>query len=219
MLTRNQIVACVAAIFILAVLVIVPIKGSNEAYRGNTTRFQFQKRARDVVPKSIHTLSRNGPYIDVHLKDMNEENPIGETYYQRPLSSYDEEKKILSIYLDIEQPTVHMNSNTVCTDIGYGGVITISDFVYGEYNPDSMVDVNIAVCNKTCRDIIGFHVHDGELSNTKSTQGFTHFGPIVYFIKTTEYWIRKATELSKAGKFPLPLGDALANDRFKVDRT
>jgi hypothetical protein len=187
-----------------------------EKYAGNTTRFRFKVPARKVAPVSGHPLSENGPYIDVHLKDMNIANPIGETYYQRPLTSYNTKDKILAIYLDIEQPTIHMNSNTVSTDISYGGVITISDFTYGEYNPDSVVDVDVAVCNKTGRELIGFHIHDGELSRAKGAVGFTNFGPIAYFMKTTQYWIDRATELSKEGKFPLPLSDAISRSDFPL---
>ena len=182
--------------------------------REDSTRFKFQTTADQVVPQSKHPLSKNGPYIDTHFKDMNDENPIGQTYYQRPVTHYDSKNKILTIHLHRSQPTIHMNSNSVTRNVSYDGIIKITDFTYDKYNPKSKVFVNVSLDNETGRELIGFHVHDGELSKTKETMGFTNFGPIAYFIHTTPYWVQNATKLSQEDKFPLPLADATSQTKF-----
>jgi hypothetical protein len=187
---------------------------AEEEYRGPTSKFKFVAKVAQVAPQSDHPLSRNGPYIDTHFKDMNAENPIGQTYYQRPITSYDSKNKVLMIHLHKSQPTIHMNSNTVTRDVTYGGLIKITDFTYGKYNPNSKIFVNVSLDNMTGRELVGFHVHDGELSNVKKAMGFTMFGPIAYFIHTTPYWVENATKLSREGKFPLPLSDATSKTEF-----
>jgi len=70
-----------------------------------------------------------------------------------------------------------------------------------------MVDVH----NETGLPVRGFHVHDGEVVPGGKYKGFTNFGPIVFFLKTSDYWARRAAELSD---FPLPLPVALPNTDY-----
>ena len=196
------------------------------------TFYDFRVKASQVAPKSLLALSKAGPYLDVHFKDMTKADPIGQTYYQRPLTSYDSDQKMLTMRMDSTRPTIHFNDNTVTTDVRYGGVITVSDFEYGKYNPDSIVTVRVSLYNNTGRDLVGFHVHDGEVvpasaqckvgDKATAYPGFTRFGPICYFIHTTDYWAKNAVILSGTkgadGKsvFPLPLPDATPNSDFPL---
>lgn len=222
----NPLVILVIVIIILVVLSVVLAVLMVINLNRNISYFSFQVRADKIAAQSLSTLSKNGPYIDTHFKDMTSTDPIGQTYYQRPVTSYDKDRKLLKIKLSGNQPTIHMNSNSVSTDVRYNGLITISDFTYGKYNADSLVTVNVALYNDTGRDLIGFHVHDGETvptgvactdNNKKvSYSGYTNFGPIAYFIHTTDYWITNATKLSNQGTFPLPIKDALALTKFPL---
>ena len=55
----------------------------------------------------------------------------------------------------------------------------------------------------TGKELIGFHIHDGEVGGKPPCAGFTNFGPIIYFLYTTNYWDKKKTEKA----FPLPPDD------------
>ena len=164
---------------------------------------RFKTIVQNVAPISKRTLSRNGPYIDAHFKNIDQKNPIGQTYYLRPVTTYDSSTKTLVIKLCKGQPTVHMNSNTVSTKVLYEGTITIKGFEYGKYNPDAIIDASIVMHNNTGKELIGFHIHDGEVGGKPPCAGFTNFGPIIYFLYTTNYWDKKKTEKA----FPLPPDD------------
>ncbi len=164
---------------------------------------RFKTRWADLAPVSRRALSRNGPYIDAHFKHIDAKNPIGQTYYLRPITRYNAQKKLLTIRLTSKQPTVHMNGNTVSDKVVYSGSIKIRNFQYGKYNENAVVEANLTLHNKTGRDLIGFHIHDGELIGKKPYAGFTNFGPIVVFLYTTAYWNKK----KKESAFPLPSDD------------
>ena len=224
-LNPSLIILIVGIVILVVLFIVLTILIAINATR-NVSYFNFRVSASKIAPQSLSTLSKNGPYIDTHFKDMTSTDPIGQTYYQRPVTSYDKDKKLLKIKLSGNQPTIHMNSNSVSTDVRYNGLITISDFTYGKYNADSLVTVNVSLYNGTGHDLIGFHVHDGETVPTGATctdnnkkvsySGYTNFGPIAYFIHTTDYWINNATKLSKQGTFPLPLKDAIAQTKFPL---
>ena len=153
------------AIFIPVCILVFKWRQSNspelyvERYRWKpTSKFKFTTRASQVAPQSNHPLSRNGPYIDTHFKDMNAENPIGQTYYQRPITSYDSKNKVLMIYLSKSQPTIHMNSNTVTRDVAYEGLIRITDFTYGKHNPNSEVVVDVSLVVGLAYRVFSVHV-------------------------------------------------------------
>jgi len=173
--------------------------------RGVATRvpIRFKTIVQNVAPISKRSLSKNGPYIDAHFKNIDQKNPIGQTYYLRPVTKYNASTKTLVIKLCKDQPTVHMNSNSVSMKVLYEGTITITGFEYGKYNPDAIIDVSIIMHNKTGRELIGFHIHDGEVGGKSPCAGFTNFGPIIYFLYTTKYWDKKKTEKA----FPLPPND------------
>ena len=116
------------------------------------------------------------------------------------------------MYLRSEQPPIHMNSNTVSSKVWYSGTIRIQPFNYGVYDPTSVIDVDLMVQNQTGQKLIGFHVHDGEIVDSGLNQGFTNFGPIVYFLRTTPYWIRK----KKEDPFPLAKDDVIPRSAFTL---
>ena len=177
---------------------------------------RFKTIFSSLAPISKRVLSKNGPYIDAHFKNINAKNPIGQTYYLRPITKYNSHKKVLTILLNKKQPTVHMNTNSVSNEVVYSGSIKISNFQYGKYNKNSIVETNITLYNKTGRELIGFHIHDGEIATGKSIEpncaGFTNFGPIVVFLYTTAYWNKKKEESA----FPLPLDDVTPMTNFTL---
>ena len=184
--------------------------------RGNHSAKQinikFKTVMKNLAPISKRSLSKNGPYIDAHFINIDSKNPIGQTYYLRPVTNYNSTSKILTIHLNTKQPTIHMNSNSVSNKVLYSGTIKIYGFQYGKYNPRAIVEVNITLHNKTGRDLIGFHIHDGEMVTKKPYLGFTNFGPIVVFLYTTKYWDKK----KKESAFPLPPNDVTPMTDFTL---
>ena len=89
---------------------------------------KFKTTWSSLAPISKRSLSKNGPYVDVHFKNIDAQNPIGQTYYLRPVTNYNSQKKLLTIHLNKKQPTVHMNTNTVSEQVLYSGSIKISNF-------------------------------------------------------------------------------------------
>ena len=198
-------------VFVFALLFIFYTSNRRRPYQ---TTIKFRTHVRNVAPLSRRTLSRNGPFVDLHLGKINKANPIGQTYYLRPVSIYDARRRILTIKLDKNQPPVHMNSNTVSQKVWYRGKITITDFEYGTYNPRSIIDVDLTLHNRTGKGLIGFHIHNGLQARSGRFKGFTNFGPIVYFLRTTPYWLRKKKEDS----FPLPPDDATPLTMFTLHK-
>jgi len=187
-------------------------KNKTRKNRIRVTRINFKTNVGNVAPISMRSLSHNGPYIDAHFKRIDAKNPIGQTYYLRPATRYNSATKTLTIKLNKQQPTVHMNTNSVCSCVYYDGTITITDFQYGKYNPDSTISASMTLHNGTGRDLVGFHIHDGEIVSKGKNAGFTNFGPIVYFLYTTEYWNKKKEESA----FPLPSDDVTPMTNFTL---
>lgn len=173
-------------------------------------RIKFKTNVDNIAPISRRVLSRNGPFIDAHFKTINNKNPLGQTYYLRPITTYNSKDRILTIKLNKKQPPVHMNSNSVAANVWYDGIIKISNFQYDKYNGNSEINVNMTLHNGTGRELIGFHIHDGEISTKGPYAGFTNFGPIIYFLYTTEYWNKKKEEKA----FPLPSDDVTPMTNF-----
>lgn len=173
---------------------------------------RFKTTMDNLAPISKRALSKNGPYIDAHFKNIDSKNPIGQTYYLRPITKYNSAKKTLTIQLTKKQPTVHMNKNAVSDQVVYSGSIKISNFQYGKYNKNSVVEANLTLYNKTGKELIGFHIHDGEMATKKPCNGFTNFGPIVVFLYTTAYWNVKKEESA----FPLPSDDVTPMTNFTL---
>ena len=84
---------------------------------------RFKTTWNSLAPVSKRSLSKNGPYIDTHFKNIDAKNPIGQTYYLRPITKYNTHKKVLTIILDKRQPTIHMNTNSVSDQVTYSGTI------------------------------------------------------------------------------------------------
>jgi hypothetical protein len=188
-------------------------KGSRKSRkRTEVLHINFKTTIGNVAPISMRALSRNGPYVDAHFKNIDAKNPIGQTYYLRPITEYNGKTRVLTIKLNQLQPTVHMNTNTVSSDVCYNGTITITNFRYGGYNPNSVITASMTLHNGTGRELIGFHIHDGELVSKGKDSGFTNFGPIVYFLYTTAYWNKKKEEKA----FPLPPNDVTPMTDFTL---
>ena len=187
-------------------------KNTTRKNRKKIIHINFKTTANNIAPISMRSLSHNGPYIDAHFKNIDAKNPIGQTYYLRPVIKYNRKAKVLTIKLNKLQPTIHMNTNTVSSNVYYNGTITITDFQYGKYNPHSVITVSMTLHNGTGRELIGFHIHDGELITKGKTAGFTNFGPIVFFLYTTEYWNKKKEETA----FPLPSNDVTPMTNFTL---
>ena len=162
----------------------------------------------NVLPKDKHKLSINGPYIDAHFGEINNENPVGQTYYLRPLSHYDKHKRELYMNVNCHSDTIFFNKNEVVSNVKFCGRIYISnvDFNGKHYstNHNSMFDANLTVHNNTGLELRGLHVHDGILKNN-----MTIFGPICYFLYNTQYWMDKKDVKNKhrhgyVGPQPLP---------------
>ena len=181
-------------------------------YSAKKLNIRFKTTWSALAPISKRALSKNGPFIDAHFKTIDAKNPIGQTYYLRPLVKYNSHKKVLTIHLTKRQPTVHMNTNSVSNQVTYSGSIKIHNFQYGKYNNNAIIETNITVYNKTGRDLIGFHIHDGEIATKKPYTGFTNFGPIVVFLYTTAYWNKKKEESA----FPLPSNDVTPMTNFTL---
>ena len=58
---------------------------------------RFKTTWSELAPISKRALSKNGPYIDTHFKNIDAKNPIGQTYYLRPITKYNAKKKLLTI--------------------------------------------------------------------------------------------------------------------------
>ena len=111
-------------------------------------RIKFKTYVDNIAPISRRVLSRNGPFIDAHFKTINKKNPIGQTYYLRPITTYNSKDRILTIKLNKKQPPVHMNSNSVATNVWYDGIIKIRT------NINSEINVNMTLHNGTGRELI-----------------------------------------------------------------
>ena len=175
-------------------------------------KIKFRTNIRDVIPIHQRVLSKNGPYFDAHFGKIDKKNPIGQTYYLRPITIYNPKTKVLTIKLNKHQPTIHMNGNSVTNKVHYEGTIKITDFRYGKYSPRSEISVDIVMHNNTGKRLIGLHIHEGEVAKKGQYAGFTNFGPIVYFIRTTAYWNKK----KKESAFPLPEDDVTPITNFTL---
>tara|TARA_B100001093_G_C26575716_1_gene904923 strand:+ start:152 stop:751 length:600 start_codon:yes stop_codon:yes gene_type:complete len=160
------------------------------------------------MPRDGHKLTTNGPYLDFHLGEITDKAPVGQTYYFRPLDSYDVEKRTLTIYTTTcKSPVIHFNTNTPTDKIGCTGSIVISDVSMSKvvdgvktytFGKESKCTSSLTIYNDTGLALQGFHVHDGASKN-----GATSFGPISLFLYTTKYWQdKKSTNPS-----PLPPGN------------
>jgi hypothetical protein len=156
-------------------------------------RIKFSVPATYVQTISPSYVSKNGPFVAVHLGTINKEDQSGHSYYVRPYSEYKSKEKRLIIYLNNDQYPVYKNKNIVSPDILFSGKIIIDNFEYNKPNPSQTINVDIQVINNTGRPIRGIHIHDGLVKD----KNFTFYGKICYFLYTTKYWAIKKTEFHK----------------------
>ena len=167
-------------------------------------RLQFDADLDVVQSKTFHALTPNGPFVDAHFRQITEATPIGETYYMRPLSVITPpciEGKVegcgcggrgggaLSIRLDRRAPFVRFDDNTVVGDVTAHGTIQISPFTWGTLIPTQRLAVDVTLTHPSNKPLLGLHVHDGRKCTAEGAcKGFTSFGPISYFLLSSEAW-------------------------------
>lgn len=174
----------------------------------------------DIQSLKFHPLSAEGPYLDAHFGNLDNNTPVGQTYYIRPVVSYTPPcKKGLargcgcggkgggSMVIKSRKcfPSVHANANVVSEDFAVSGVIKIQPFEWVKGNatvlPDQIVTANLSVYNSTGKTLQGFHIHDGQRKG-----GLVGFGPVSYFLYTTPTWNRRYnSKASDRTIAPLPL--------------
>ena len=179
---------------------------------------KFSTVIANVLPKGVHLLSTDGPFIDAHFGKIDSSNPVGQTYFVRPLSQYDSVKKVLRIEIGCSNYTTHFNKNDITDKVGFCGTVVITDVTIKRsgskltYIPgkDSRIRVDIAVHNDTGLPLRGLHIHDGKLKD-----GLTGFGPISYFLFNTKYWNKHKTDLPA----PLPRNNVIPKTDFVLNNS
>lgn len=170
------------------------------------TDINFKTNASNLCSIKPHKLSKNGPFIDIHLNKLNTKTPIGETYYLRPYSYISNDELIID--LNSGGLFTHFNTNTVIDKniLNIKGIIKISPFL--GYNcpycctDKQDVNVQIKLMNNTpFPDILGIHIHDGK----KSAQGLIGFSQICYFLYCSKKWINTFYPQSNYDKIKPPL--------------
>ena len=146
--------------------------------------FVFKITADKLSSINFHKLSKEGPYLDVHLGKINKETPVGQTFYVRPFK----ERRGNGIQLNINQcaPVTHFNNNQITDKIKFDGKIIITPFEHGcdkcgTHEQEVFIDMKIY--NYTGLPLLAFHIHDGQRKNN-----LVSFGPISYFLYTSPEW-------------------------------
>ena len=130
--------------------------------------------------------------------------PVGQTYYLRPLTTYDPTTKVLTIRANCSNYSILFNTNQVTTDVKYCGLIILTDVTYlhtskkYKIGANSTINVNLTVHNNTGLPLRGLHIHDGV-----NKDGLTNFGPICYFLYNTSYWMQKKKIHGDPGPTPI----------------
>lgn len=159
-----------------------------------------------LAPSSFHPLSTNGPFLDLHFGPLNEDTPVGVTYYVRPLTRYTPPCKrrlfagcgcggkgagSVVFAVAAEQRLVCFNTNSVSDAVTVEGQIVLSPFEWKDDGStsappavDQRVSASLKVSNRTGLVLQGLHVHDGQ----RSPAGLTGFGKIVYFLYSSRAW-------------------------------
>lgn len=165
---------------------------------------KFKTDIKYLQSEKFHPLSSNGPFFDAHFGSLTSKTPIGQTYYIRPLSEYtppcidnikseyscdSKNEGVIIFYLNECFPSIHANKNRVSKDFRINGSVKIYPFEWenglAKVFNNQTIEVNLILKNNTGLEMKGFHIHDGVNKN-----GLTGFGPISYFLYTTEDWIK-----------------------------
>ena len=186
-------------------------KASSTVPRGvprSAYTFRYTVPASSMVSMTQHMLSKKGPFIDAHLGPLTPATPIGQTFYIRPITTYNAAKKSLYISLQSCSHTTHFNNNTITDKLQVKGTIRIAPFEWDAKGvarkfPNQKLYVNVKVKNGTGLPLQGLHIHDGQLKG-----GLVGFGPICYFLGTSQAWLDKyntgnAAWIKKHGPLPM----------------
>ena len=188
-------------------------------------KLKYVAHIEDLQSINFHTLSKNGPYFDAHLGTLSQKTPIGvSTYYIRPLTEYtppciNNVKKgcgcggkgggCIKFNFKNTFPATLFNNNTISDKFKLNGSVKIEPFEWLESGKakifkDQIITVNLNITNYTGLTLKGFHIHDGVKKNN-----LIGFGPISYFLYTTEDWVAMYNSTKKSQEFakknvPLP---------------
>lgn len=178
-------------------------------------KINFKTSIKNLESIDFHPLSTDGPYFDAHFGTLNSKTPVGQTYYIRPITEYIKpcennmkngcgcggkgEGSIKFILKDCF-PSVYANKNSVSNDFRISGSVKIYPFEWENYQAkifnNQEIEVNLTVKNNTGLEMKGFHIHDGQ-----NHQGLTSFGPISYFLYTTDEWCKLYNSSKKSVEF------------------
>lgn len=178
---------------------------------------QYRTTANFLSSELFHPLSKNGPYIDIHLGSITKDAPIGQTYFIRPNSYI----KNNTLHIDIKKCELftHFNNNTITDNdkLWMEGKIIIYPFIqhgckYCGTN-NQIVSVNITLNNNTgFNKILGIHIHDG----VRNDNGLTGFGPISYFLYTSYEWLEKFHKKDNYVKINPPVPYLNINPKYPI---
>ena len=174
----------------------------------STYTFRYTVPASSMVSMTQHMLTKKGPFIDAHLGPLTPATPIGQTFYIRPVTTYNASKKTLHISLQSCSHTTHFNNNTITDKLQVKGTIRIAPFEWDAKGvakkfANQKLYVNVKVRNKTGLPLQGLHIHDGQLKD-----GLVGFGPICYFLGSSQNWLDvyntdNAAWIKKHGPLPM----------------
>lgn len=153
----------------------------------------------------FHPLSTNGPFLDLHFGPLDEQTPVGRTFYTRPLTTYTSPCRnrisagcgcggkgagMATFSVSKAQRFVCFNDNTVSDAVAVDGEISIAPFEWkgdGTAAPAAgaqIVSASLRITNRTGLQLQGAHLHDGQ----RNAAGLTGFGNIVYFLFSSPEW-------------------------------
>ena len=194
------------------------------------------KTTLDNLQSSIfHPLSKNGPFIDAHFGPLTDNNPVGQTYYIRPITQYippcennlkegcgcgGKGEGRIKFILKKCFPSTHFNTNSTSQNFSLDGEIEISPFEWDENGlakifKEQNVDVNLKITNNTGLELVGLHIHDGVNKGTMAG-----FSEISYFLTTSSKWQNRYNIKKPKVKGPLPHNNmVLKNPIFLMNHT
>ncbi len=158
-----------------------------------TYNINFSAPANLITSISPSFISKNGPFIAAYFGRINKENPNGQCYYIRPVSTYDAKNKRLTISMNSEQYSIHINKNQVSNDVLFDGKIVIQNFEYSKSATNRVIHINMNIINNTGHTLRNVSIHNGLIRDNE----FTFLGRIAYFLFSTKYWMNKKREFRK----------------------
>ena len=172
---------------------------------GNVVLISVDAPGALLASTTFHPLSTNGPFLDLHFGPLDEQTPVGVTFYAHPLTTYTlpcrsripagcgcggKGEGTVTFSVSEAQRFVCFNDKTVSDAVAVEGVIRIAPFEWkGDGNAAPAADAQIVsasltITNRTGLQLQGVHLHDGQ----RNAAGLTGFGKIVYFLFSSPEW-------------------------------